>query len=698
MMYHHDATLIVIGLQDMALQIPQASRKLAVLIAICVFSLTACQKQEEAAPTPVTADLLMINGYVYTADKERSVAEAVAVREGEIIYVGTAEDAMEFQGTDTPIIDLNGRMMLPGLHDTHLHVFDIVEPDVCTLRSQPYSLEELIAPLQACIEQYHLAPGEWLEVDAWYFALDSNQPSEQYPSLRAALDAVSTEHPIILWGNDGHHGAANSAALALARNRNGELIGFSANTLAGAMGEYRELLGVDRSGEPSGGINEQARTALGVDWYHDSTMLGPLLPKIGQALATLGITSIQDASLEPSLFDYLEGFENSGQMRFRIQTATRLEPSDYTSHATGVVDIEQMMVELEATRARFSNSSLISATAAKIFLDGVIEGDPLTEPPTLPNGAMLQAYKQPRFSYDVETQTGSLLGYVDTASELCQQVRADPESYVSSEQLAAFYTANEFHPRQCNISYGVLEDSVEFASEFARRLNDAEFTIHIHALGDRAVRLAADILEPIMADDSGNPLRHALAHTQVIHPDDVRRIGALGLYLAYTYSWMSVTPPYDMTVIPFIEEVSSLVELYDPDSYYMQNVYPVRSTMEAGAVLIAGSDAPVDDLSPRPFINMALGVSRADPVLDGRALNADEAINMHEMIAAYTINGARAMKQEDKTGSIEVGKRADFAVLDRNIVELYEAEAFRDIFETQVDVTVFDGEVIYTRE
>jgi predicted amidohydrolase YtcJ len=212
------------------------------------------------------------------------------------------------------------------------------------------------------------------------------------------------------------------------------------------------------------------------------------------------------------------------------------------------------------------------------------------------------------------------------------------------------------------------------------------------------VRLAADILEPIMANTPGNPLRHALAHTQVIHPDDVQRIGALGLYLAYTYSWMAVTPPYDMTVIPFIEEVSSLEDLYDANSYYMQSVYPVRSTMDAGAVLIAGSDAPVDDLSPRPFINMSIGVSRTDPEFDRRALNADEAIDMHQMIAAYTINGARAMKQEYITGSIEVGKRADFAVLDRNIIDLYVTGQFTDLAFTKVDVTVFDGEVIYTRE
>jgi predicted amidohydrolase YtcJ len=128
----------------------------------------------------------------------------------------------------------------------------------------------------------------------------------------------------------------------------------------------------------------------------------------------------------------------------------------------------------------------------------------------------------------------------------------------------------------------------------------------------------------------------------------------------------------------------------------MQNSYPARSMMEFGAVTVAGSDAPVDDRSPRPFINMAIGVTRQGP--DGNVLNADEALDIHQMIAAYTINGARHLNQETSTGSIEPGKKADLAVLDRNIVELYESGNGVGIADTRVDLTLFEGEVIYRRE
>ena len=641
------------------------------------------------------ADLLLTNGYVYTADRQHSVAEAVAVNDGVISAVGSIEELAVLQGPDTKLVDLEGRMLMPGLQDTHIHIFGIVEPDACSFRSQAMSLEEMVPYLQDCIQRYELAPGEWLPVDMWNFS-EGNQVSARLPSLRAALDAVSTEHPIILWGNDGHHGAANSRALETAVDPQGNVVGLSASTLAGAFADVSDLVGVDDNGEPNGELNEHARGLLGAPPRRNPAALGLLLPEINEVLASNGITAVRDASLDPAYLPYLEAYEDSGDMRFRLQVANRLEPADYRDSLSGEINLEQMLLDLDAGRATFADSGLIRADAVKIFSDGVIEGNPYGDPPTLPNAAVLEAYRQPRFQFDPEAGQLDVVGYVDTASPLCEETRANAERYKEKSAREAFRAEHGFHPAQCAISFGVMADAEPFMMQYVRRLDDAGYTIHIHAIGDRAVRASVDALQQVIEPGSGNPLRHGMAHLQLIHPDDQQRIGDLGLYLSWTYAWMLTLPAYDMTVMPFIGDVTTPAGLYDPESYRMKNSYPVRSTQEAGAVTVAGSDAPVDDRSPRPFINMAIGMTRQGT--DGNVLNADETIGIHDMISAYTLNGARALSIEDSTGSIEVGKRADMAVLDRNIVELYESGDALGVGDTQVDMTFFDGELIYQRD
>jgi predicted amidohydrolase YtcJ len=148
--------------------------------------------------------------------------------------------------------------------------------------------------------------------------------------------------------------------------------------------------------------------------------------------------------------------------------------------------------------------------------------------------------------------------------------------------------------------------------------------------------------------------------------------------------------------MPFIDDVIDGEGIYDPSHYAMRNSYPARSMAGFGAVTVAGSDAPVDDRSPRPFVNMAVAVTRQGE--DGNVLNAGETLDIHEAIAAYTVQGASHLNHEDRTGSIEPGKNADLAVLDRNIVELYEAGEGLQIGNTRVDLTLFAGELIYRRD
>ena len=287
----------------------------------CASLLTACGADRNSSDVEsgiAPADLLLLNAYVYTADAGRSIAEAVAVNDGEIVLVGTNDEVQELRGPESRVLDLQGRMVLPGLHDVHVHIFGIVEPDACSLNSQVLSLAEIVSVVQECLAHYRPAEGEWLTVDMWNFA-EGNQASEDLPHMRAALDAVSTAHPIMLWGNDGHHGAANSRALELAMDKEGRKVGLSAASLAGVFSEYTDLVGVDSRGEPNGELNEQARGLLGLGRDSgNAEQWGQLLPQIGGVLASHGLTSVQEPSLPPDYFPWLESFESSGQMKFRL--------------------------------------------------------------------------------------------------------------------------------------------------------------------------------------------------------------------------------------------------------------------------------------------------------------------------------------------------------------------------------------------
>lgn len=230
------------------------------------------------------------------------------------------------------------------------------------------------------------------------------------------------------------------------------------------------------------------------------------------------------------------------------------------------------------------------------------------------------------------------------------------------------------------------------------------FGVHLHAIGDRAVRTATDAIASVTV---GKPAtnRHSIAHAQLIHPDDIPRIAALRIPIAFTYAWAVRDYYYDATVIPFIDEIGSLEEMYNPDNYYIKQAYPAGSLLAAGGVPAAGSDAPVDTADPRPFYNLEKAVTRME-ILDpfGREvrpfeegpLNDAERLDILDAIDAYTINSARLMQQQDITGSLEAGKKADFIVLDQDIIALANNDKAGEVSGTTVLETWFDGRKVYS--
>ena len=672
--------------------LPVVGRGVAATVAACLaFSAVVASGAAPVASTP--ADLVLTDARIYTAAGGK-VAEALAVRNGLVVYVGDAAGAQPFIGRHTTVMREGGRLIVPGLVDSHVHALDIVDLDVCDLASKPMTLRQLSGFVAGCLRHYRVPAGKWLKVHQWN-PTGGNQPEADYPTLRAALDKASLKSPIELLGNDGHHAAFNSAALVTAKNQAGKTVGLSKATLATDFAEFHKIVGTDERGEPNGAVNEDARYALDPQamLYNELEKVSKVPEKVPARLNSVGITAFLDAMASPEGLPVYDKLLRSKHMTVRATLAQFYDPS-HTRTADGRVDYNGMVTKAQAVRAKYAQSPYLRADFIKLFADGVVEANPFAVPPTLGNAAMLEPYLQPIFATDADGHA-TVSGYVDAGSGACIEARNHADRYQSAAEAAAFMKLNGFHPGQCQISSGQLQHEREIELEYVKRMHLAGFNLHIHVIGDRALRTALDAIEAARAADGNAGTHDSLAHVQLAHPTDIARIGRDHLYVAFTYSWATVDLDYDMTVIPFLQKVvgNSLASRHVAGSYYEDNTYPFRATKEAGAILVAGSDAPVNTRDPQPFVNMATAVTRHSP--GEPALNPRQAIGIRDVLDAYTINGARMLGRDKEIGSLEVGKSADFALLDRDILALADSGKADDINGTKVLETWFQGRRVY---
>jgi predicted amidohydrolase YtcJ len=140
-----------------------------------------------AVPLPAlahpTADLVITDARIYTADAARSMAEAIAVRADKVVFVGRNDEARRWIGPKTKVRRLGGRLVLPGLYDTHIHPAGIVDLDVCDLRSEAKSLKALADFVRGCIDRYRIPAGAWVNVRQWNFS-NGNEPDPAHATRR----------------------------------------------------------------------------------------------------------------------------------------------------------------------------------------------------------------------------------------------------------------------------------------------------------------------------------------------------------------------------------------------------------------------------------------------------------------------------------------------------------------------------------
>ncbi|WP_424644253.1 amidohydrolase [Embleya sp. AB8] len=209
------------------------------------------------------------------------------------------------------------------------------------------------------------------------------------------------------------------------------------------------------------------------------------------------------------------------------------------------------------------------------------------------------------------------------------------------------------------------------------------FQVHVHAVGDRAAREALDGFAQALAANGRADHRHHIAHLQVVHPDDVPRFAALGVTANLQPLWAAHEAQMDELTIPFLGHERAGWQ------------YPFGDLLRSGATLAAGSDWPVS--APDPMWGIHVAVNRllppfADP--SDVVFLPEQRIDLTAALAAYTVGTAHLNHRDHDTGTIEVGKLADLAVLDRDPYTGPPAE----IASTRVLGTYVEGEAVYTAE
>ncbi len=541
--------------------------------------IVACVPQEPA-------DLIVANAAIYTLNPDRPWAEAIAIRDGRIVALGsTMEIRARFTGTER---DALGAMVLPGFHDAHAHPIDAgVDLSRCDL-SAAEAVEQILATVADCDAR---DPGDgWLLGHGWSLGLFAE--GNPHKSL---LDGIAANRPILLAGADGHSSWANSFAIALA--------GIDADTQDPPLGVIER----DADGSPSGTLRE---TAQGLLW---SLVPEPGTPELEAALRravgilnSVGVTSLIEANADTRDLDAYTNLAAASDLNVRV----------VASIGNAVFD-ELPAQALE--RLASINPSYLRAGSVKIFLDGVLEGE---------TAALLEPYSGAR---------GGGRGRLS----------------LSAEALARRVT----------------------------ELDAAGIQVHVHAIGDWAVQAALDAFAAARRVNGARDNRHHIAHLQLVDPGDYARFTALDVTANFQPVWA------------FPDDYIVNINLPQVGPARVERMYPIGSLARAGARIVAGSDWNVT--TPNPLVAIETALTRQDP--SGRrtaVLNAEEAVDLDTMLRAYTVNGAWLMRQEQATGMLAPGMRADFVILDKNLFEIPASE----IGEARVLATFLDGVAVFEAE
>lgn len=548
------------------------------------------------------ADLVLTNGRIYTMDRNRPWASALAVKGGRIVAVGDGHAAQSLADAETRVVDLDGAMLMPGIVDVHAHMMMGGQAELFELRINPTSAFETL--LERVREAAAAAPeGGWIIGGQWGSDL---LPKLNTADALAALDAASGDRPVMLRDDTYHNRWVNSEAM-----RRAGVSGANSDPDKGSIGRDAA------TGRPTGIMIESAAGIIERTIAEAGHFTAEMdRAAMAQSIATLnsfGVTAVLDAAAMQPVLAALKGLDDRGELTAWAMSAM---PAVEPSFMFGIAGDELIALrdQYRSTHAR--------PNFVKVFLDGV-------------PGARTAAFHEP---------------------------------YTPDPVLGCCFRGS---------TIVTVPDLVRWVAKCEK----LGLGVKIHCAGDAAVAQALDAIDVVRSFNGPTKIIHHIAHASYIAPQDVQRFAELGVAA-------------DLS--PFLWYPTSFLEGHKQTMGEARALrfWPNKDLLAAGALLAGGSDWPVMP-NPDPWNGMEGLVTRKNPSGEfaGVALWPEQAVDIATALEIFTINSARAIGLADTVGSLEVGKSADFIVLDRNVLEIPADE----IADTKVLTTYFEGRVVYER-
>jgi len=552
-------------------------------------------------------------------------AQAVAILDGKIIFVGTDAAAKKYIGANTKVVDVHGKMMMPGLEDGHTHLQGYV---ACNMGYEGGTIDYILGKIKTALErpdQAGMLQSNYV-LNCSYFSGASILPAgtelTNHDLDRLSLPvssgdpmATGTTRPVVVTDLDGHKKWVNSQAMLNA--------GITSTTLTppgSTIGHYPD-------GQPNGFFADFSAT-WGLAVPTSDKYLG-FLTSI-QIYNQTGTTSIEKASGSLTDLPVWQQMADNGDLTMRVNSQVS---TSWVHGATDPAAIQVRIDTMNAARAKYSgytspnSPGSLTVDTVKVFADGVVEYPAQT-------AAMLEPY-------NIWNGTAWVPG----------PSSGDPNTV--KDAVPGFLALDANH-----------------------------WTIHVHAIGNRAVR---DTLNNFELIKNTNPLwdrRDQMVHVQFVDPADMPRFGKLGVVPDMQLQWAE-NDSYTIDALqPFVS----------PAVY--NTMYPARSLQKYGAVLAGGSDFPVDALAPWREIEQAVTRAGVPDVVAGvyaGVLNPSECLTLKDALRMHTMGAAYQLHQDTVTGSIKVGKFADLIVLNQNLFKIPPSQ----IRDTQVLMTMVGGKVVW---